>query len=107
MKMAVLGDEEMVWGMMLAGIRNARITKGPDDTREALNEWLKSPEIGVILLAGYAADQVRPFLSAVRKSKRLYPLIIEIRDESRGESNQSGPLGLERGGGTDGEGSHG
>lgn len=107
MKMAVLGDEDLVWGMMLAGIRKARITKGPDDTREALNEWLRSPEIGVILLAGYAADQVRPFLFTVRKSRRLYPLIIEIRDESRRESNQSDPIGSERMGWTHGEGSHG
>jgi vacuolar-type H+-ATPase subunit F/Vma7 len=107
MKMAVLGEEDLVWGMMLAGIRNARITTGPDDTKEALNEWLRSPEIGVILLAGDAADQVRPFLSNVRKSKRLYPLIIEIRDNNRGENNQSDPIGPERMNGTEGEGSHG
>lgn len=107
MKVAVLGDEELVWGMMLAGIRNARITKGPDDTREVLNEWLRSPEIGVILLAAYAADQVRPFLSAVRKSKKLYPLIIEIRDENRVESNRTALTGSETSGELDDRGSHG
>ena len=85
MKMAVLGDEEFVWGVMLAGIRNARTTTGPDDTREILTEWLRTPDIGVILLAGFAADQVRPFLATVRKSKRLYPLIIEIGNEFRPE----------------------
>ena len=105
MKMAVLGDEELVWGMMLAGIRNARIAKGPDDTRETLNEWVRDPEIGVVLLAGHAADQVRPFLSTVRKSKRLYPLIVEIRDESRAESTRTNHPGSEKE--KDGEGSHG
>ena len=107
MKMAVLGDEELVWGMMLAGIRNARITKGPDDTRETLNEWVRDPEIGVVLLAGHAADQVRPFLSAVRKSKKLYPLIVEIRGESRVENTRTDHPGSEKERGTDGEGSYG
>lgn len=107
MKMAVLGDEEMVWGMMLAGIRNARIATGPDDTREILNEWIRTPDIGIILLARFAADQVRPFLATVRKSKRLYPLIIEIGDECRAEDPGITLTGSEKSRDLQNEGSHG
>jgi vacuolar-type H+-ATPase subunit F/Vma7 len=94
MKIAVLGDEYLVWGMMLAGVKRAKVVTKAEEAVAILGEWLRDPEIGVIVLAENLAAEIRPEVEAARKEKRLYPLIIEVMTHKR-ISGVSGSTGDE------------
>jgi vacuolar-type H+-ATPase subunit F/Vma7 len=78
MNVAVLGDEYLVWGMMLAGVKRAKVVLNPEEAVTLLQEWLRDPEIGVIVLPEKLAAEIRPEIEAARKKKTLYPIIIEV-----------------------------
>ncbi len=78
MNIAVLGDEYLVWGMMLAGVKRAKVVLNPEEAVPLLRQWLRDPEIGVIVLAENLAAEIRPEIEAARKEKTLYPIIIEV-----------------------------
>jgi vacuolar-type H+-ATPase subunit F/Vma7 len=78
MNIAVMGDEYLVWGMMLAGVKRARVVIKTEEAVAVLREWLQDPGVGVIVLAEHLAAEIRPEIEAARKEKRLYPLIIEV-----------------------------
>lgn len=78
MKIAVLGDERMVWGFSLAGLKESVITGSAHEAEETISRWIRDPRIGIILISLALADLIRPFLTRVRSERRLYPLILEL-----------------------------
>ncbi len=78
---AVIGDEELVNALRLAGIskhytikddRNAR-----ENVRKALTELLAEPDVGIAIILEDYAQYVEDLLTQVRKNKGTTPVIVE------------------------------
>ena len=82
LNIAVIGDEELVNGLRLAGIsRYFALKDGPDtgeDVRNALNELLANPDIGLVMILEDYAQYVKDILFSMREVKRITPVIIEV-----------------------------
>lgn len=78
MKIAVVGDEHLVWGFQLSGVHSARIVTNAVEAEEACSQYLRDPTIGIILLLQDFAVDMKAFLTGIKRDKRLYPVIILI-----------------------------
>lgn len=78
MNVAVIGDERMVWGFALAGVKETMVTDAADEAENAVRTWSTDSGIGIIMISSGLAAKIRPYLVRTRKEKRLYPLILEI-----------------------------
>ena len=79
---AVIGDEDLVSGMRLAGVSRYHLIKEDHDTgeevRQALSELMVEPDVGVIVIMEDYAENVEDLLASVRKRKGMTPVIIEV-----------------------------
>jgi vacuolar-type H+-ATPase subunit F/Vma7 len=79
---AVIGDEELVSALRLAGISNYYMIKGDHDVREnvrkALTELLSEPDVGIVIMLEDYAEYVEDVVAQVRKGRRMTPVIIEV-----------------------------
>lgn len=79
---AVIGDEELVNALRLAGISNYHTIRGDhdvgEDVRKALTELLGQTDVGIVIMLEDYAQHVEDVLSRVRKGKRMMPVIIEV-----------------------------
>jgi len=79
---AVIGDEELVNAMRLAGISKYYTIKGNRDAREnarkALTELLAEPDIGIVIILEDYAQYVEDLMTQVRKKKGTTPVIVEV-----------------------------
>jgi vacuolar-type H+-ATPase subunit F/Vma7 len=85
MKVAVVGDEHLVWGFQLSGVHTARIVQNAVEAEEACRRYIRDPGIGIIILLERFAEEIKPFLAGIRKDKRVYPVIVVISGERTGE----------------------
>jgi vacuolar-type H+-ATPase subunit F/Vma7 len=80
LEIAVIGDEDLVSGLRLAGVRRYRIvTEGDkEEVRQALTELLDEPGVGIIVILedymGYVADLV----AQAQERKTSPPVVIEV-----------------------------
>ena len=78
----VVGDEDLVNGMRLAGISRYNIIEHGADTarevRQTLNELIADEDISVIVLQEDYAEQVSDLLTRVRLGEKMTPIIIEV-----------------------------
>ena len=80
LEIAVIGDEDLVSGLRLAGVRRYRIvTEGDkEEVRQALTELLDEPSVGIIVILedymGYVADLV----AQAQERKTSPPVVIEV-----------------------------
>jgi vacuolar-type H+-ATPase subunit F/Vma7 len=79
---AVIGDEELVNAMRLAGISRYYTIKGDHDVRDqvrkALTELLAEPDIGIAILLEDYAEYVEDLVAQVKKGKGTTPVIVEV-----------------------------
>jgi len=79
---AIIGDEDQVALMRLAGVERYEEIQGNHDireeVREALTRFISDPSIGIILIAEDHLDYVNDLLAQVRESKRITPVIVEV-----------------------------
>lgn len=92
---AVIGDEDLVNGMRLAGINRYKIIDQGQDVaqqvRENLNKFMNEPEIGLVIILEDYLSHVEDILGRVKASRKLTPVIIEIpsmRGTSYGDTKQ-------------------
>ena len=86
LNIAVIGDEDLLSGLRLAGIREYYPIADDQDKREnirkALVELIKKPDTGIIVMPedylGYAEDIV----SRVKKGNTATPVIVEVPSKS-------------------------
>ena len=83
---AVIGDEELVNAMRLAGISKHYMIKGDhdirDNVRKALTELIGEPDVGIVIISEDYAQYVEDLASQVRKKKALAPVIVEVPSKS-------------------------
>jgi vacuolar-type H+-ATPase subunit F/Vma7 len=79
---AVIGDEELVNALRLAGISKHYTIKGDHDVREnvrrVLTELLAEPDVGIVIMLEDYAPYVEDLVTPVRKRKGTTPVIIEV-----------------------------
>lgn len=82
MNIAVIGDEDLVSGMRLAGVSRYYTIKDQDsareDVRKALNELISESGIGVIALQEDYASHVADITGKLSEAKGLIPVVIEV-----------------------------
>ena len=79
---AVIGDEELVNALRLAGISKHYTIKGNHNIREnvrkALTELLAEPDVGIAIILEDYAQYVEDLMTQVRKKKGTTPVIVEV-----------------------------
>jgi vacuolar-type H+-ATPase subunit F/Vma7 len=79
---AVIGDEELVNALRLAGISKHYTIKGDhnvhDNVRKALTELLAEPDIGIVIILEDYAEYVEDLVTQVKKGKGTTPVIAEV-----------------------------
>jgi len=82
LNIAIIGDEDLVNGLRLAGVAKYHVIKDDRDTeedvRKALTELIGEPEVGIIALQEDYVQYVEDLIVQVKEEKRLTPVIIEI-----------------------------
>ena len=82
MGIAVIGDEDLISGMRLAGINRYYLIKDETDIGEevrlALSNLIGDPDVGVIVILEDYTNYVRDLVDLLKEGKRMTPVIIEI-----------------------------
>jgi V/A-type H+-transporting ATPase subunit F len=78
MEYFVIGDDDVVLGFDLVGVRGS-VVATPEEAGAALNEALENKEIGIILITERAAELIRPLVDRYILEKE-FPLLLEIPD---------------------------
>ncbi len=82
LNIAVIGDEDLVSGLRLAGVSQYYVIKDNHDTaeevRQALTELIGKPEIGIIAIQEDYSQYVVDLMTQVQEGKNLTPVIIEV-----------------------------
>jgi len=79
--LAVIGGEDLVNGMRLAGVTRCRVV--PDerqaaDVREALAAFAGDPEVAIIVIQEEHAAAVTAELERLRESRRHVPVVLPV-----------------------------
>jgi len=79
---AVIGDEELVNALRLAGISRYYMIKDDDDVGESvrsiLTELMAEPDVGTVVILEDYLQYVEDVMAGVRKGRRLTPVIIDV-----------------------------
>ncbi len=82
LNIAVIGDEDLVSGLRLAGVSRYYVIKDNHDTaeevRQALTELIGKPEIGIIAIQEDYSQYVGDLMTQVQEGTSLTPVIIEV-----------------------------
>lgn len=76
MKFFCIADEDTLRGFRLAGV-DGRVVSTADEARQAVEDVLRLPDCGIIIITVSAADAIRDMVEKVRLEQDR-PLIIEI-----------------------------
>ena len=81
-KIAVLGDEDLVRGLRLAGVKTYHIIKEDSESREEakkiLDEMFDDPYVGVIIVQENHMEFLGSTVEKFRKRGKLTPLVLEV-----------------------------
>jgi len=79
---AVIGDEELVNALRLAGISRYYTIKGNhdvrDNVRKALIELIAGPDVGIVIMLEDYAEYVEDLVTQVKKGKGTTPVIVQV-----------------------------
>jgi vacuolar-type H+-ATPase subunit F/Vma7 len=82
LNIAIIGDEDMVNGLRLAGVTRYYVIAGNHDTeedvRKALSELMGEPDVGIIAIQEEYAKYVEDLIAQVGEGKSSIPVIIEV-----------------------------
>ncbi len=76
MRFFCIADEDTLRGFRLAGV-DGRVVSTAEESHQAIEDALRLPDCGIIIITARAADTIRETLEALRLG-RDRPLIIEI-----------------------------
>ena len=82
LSIAVIGDEDLVSELRLAGVSRYYLMKGEhngrEDVRKALTELINEPDIGVIVILEDYVEYVEELVTQVRKERGMTSVIVEV-----------------------------
>ncbi len=85
-KIALIGDYDTTLGFRLVGINLSVIPKNVKETREALKQFFRNPDVGIILITEKIAETVSDLIAELSQSPT--PSIVEIPDRSGSSGRQ-------------------
>ncbi len=75
---AVLGDEDLVSGMRLAGVRRARVVEGgAEEVQRELSALIGDPSVGIIIILEEYAELAADIVRRARETKDA-PIMVEV-----------------------------
>ena len=80
LEIAVIGDEDLVSALRLAGVRRYRVIKEDDseELKQALTEFINDPAVGIIVVLEGYMGQVEELLTQAKERKTSPPVVIEV-----------------------------
>lgn len=82
LSIAVIGDEDLVSALRLAGVSRYHIIKDnhevAENVRKALTELIGEAEVGIIVIQEDYTKYVEDLMTQVKEGKSLTPVIIEV-----------------------------
>ncbi|MFC1897697.1 V-type ATP synthase subunit F [Chloroflexota bacterium] len=82
LNIAVIGDEDLVSALRLAGVSRYYVIKSDheaeENVRKALTELIGEPEVGIIAIQEDYASYVRDLITQVQEGEKLTPVITEV-----------------------------
>ena len=79
--MAVIGDEDLVNGLRLAGVSRYFVVEGDHSTgehvRKALGSFLDDPDVGIVAIQEDYVKYVEDLVAEVNQRGKMTPVIIE------------------------------
>jgi vacuolar-type H+-ATPase subunit F/Vma7 len=80
LEIAVIGDEDLVSGLRLAGVSHYRIIEEGDreEVRQALTEFIDEPDIGIIVILEDYTEYVGDLVTQAGERRALPPVVIEV-----------------------------
>jgi vacuolar-type H+-ATPase subunit F/Vma7 len=78
---AVIGDEDLVNGLRLAGVRRYRIVGEGDsgeEVRQALNELTAEADVGIIVILEDYVKHVEDLMTQIKERKVSPPVFVEV-----------------------------
>ncbi|UCG70458.1 MAG: V-type ATP synthase subunit F [Thermoplasmata archaeon] len=93
MKVSVIADRDIVTGFALTGIKDLYAVDNREEAKNALEEVMKNPDMGVVIITERYALYLQEDIRRWREEKPLYPLIVEIQDK-KGKVDREDPIRL-------------
>lgn len=78
---AVIGDEDLVNGLRLAGVSRYHVIEdgsSAEEVRKAISEELTEPDVGIIVILEDYAKHVEDLVAQVQEKKVSPPVVIEV-----------------------------
>lgn len=79
---AIIGDEDLVSGLRLAGVSRYHVIRDGkntgEDVRKALSGLINEPDIGIVVIQEGYVKYVEDLRAKVEREKRMTPVIIEL-----------------------------
>jgi vacuolar-type H+-ATPase subunit F/Vma7 len=86
LNIAVIGNEDLVNMLRLAGIKRYYLIEGDgntgEDVREALSELIGDPGVSIVALQEDYSGYVEDLIAQLAGEKRLTPVVIEVPSKS-------------------------
>ncbi len=77
-KIAVIGDQLLVRGFKLAGVKEAHIAETTDDVEQSLKNIFEKENIGIIIISENAIEKIKDRRLLYKIDNSLVPLVIEV-----------------------------
>jgi len=82
LNIAIIGDEDLVSGLRLAGVSRYYVIKDShnigEDVTKALTSLIDEPDIGIVAIQEDYVKYVEDLIAQVEQEKRMTPVIIEL-----------------------------
>jgi len=82
LNIAIIGDEDLVSGLRLAGVSRYYVIKDSsnigEDVSKALSSLIDEPDIGIVAIQEDYVKYVEDLMAQVKQEKRMTPVIIEL-----------------------------
>ncbi len=82
LNIAIIGDEDLVSGLRLAGVSRYYVIKEShnigEDVTKALSSLIDEPDIGIVAIQEDYVKYVEDLMAQVKQGKRMTPVIIEL-----------------------------
>ena len=81
LEIAVIGDEDLVSGLRLAGVSRYRITEegNREEIRQAITEFIDEPDVGIIVILEDYMRYIEDLVAQAGEEKKASsPVVIEV-----------------------------
>jgi len=82
MRIAVIGDSDMVTGFGLIGVKDLyEVTEESTEVNAAFTDATSDKEIGLVIISSSKAELIREQIKRFNQTKKIIPVIIEVPDK--------------------------